>query len=66
MKVNGKQQPLKDLKNPDLRSLLDLFDIKAATVAIEINGQVVSKQKWNEVKLNEEDHIEVIRFVGGG
>lgn len=66
MKVNGKEHSLKDMKSPDLRSLLDSFDIKNTSVAIEINGQIVAKQDWHKTKLNDDDRIEVIQFVGGG
>jgi sulfur carrier protein len=66
MKVNGEERPLADLKSPDVRSLLELYGINPAGVAIEINGRVIPRQKWNEVKLNNEDRIELIRFVGGG
>lgn len=66
MKVNGEERSLADLKSPDIGSLLELYGIKPAGVAIEINGRVVPRQKWADVKLNGEDRIELIRFVGGG
>lgn len=66
MTVNGKAVPLAELRAPDLSSLLDRFGLKPAAVAIERNGQVVPRDRWAEVVLQDEDRIEIIRFVGGG
>lgn len=66
MKVNGEERSLADLKSPDIPSLLELYGINPAGVAIEINGQVIPRQKWSDVKLKGEDQVELIRFVGGG
>ena len=31
-----------------------------------INGNVVSKENWNDQIINENDEVEVLVFVGGG
>ena len=35
-------------------------------VAVALNGEVVSKSDWGRTTLNEGDHIEVLRAIGGG
>lgn len=36
------------------------------TVAVERNGAIVRRETWPDVKLEQEDRLEIIRFVGGG
>ena len=33
---------------------------------VELNCQIVKKQKYDEVFLKDGDHLEVVNFVGGG
>jgi len=35
-------------------------------VAIEHNGEIVSRTSWPEISLKEGDRIEMVHFVGGG
>lgn len=35
-------------------------------VAVELNQQIVSKAKYGETQLNDNDVLEVVSFVGGG
>ncbi|OEF96185.1 sulfur carrier protein ThiS [Desulfuribacillus alkaliarsenatis] len=35
-------------------------------VVVEHNGQVVECEQWEQIKLQDNDHLEVLRFVGGG
>lgn len=49
-----------------LNRLLDLFSLPKQRVAIELNGDVVSRVDWPTTALGEGDKIEVVHFVGGG
>ena len=66
MIVNGKEISIKELTEPKIEELLKKFNIKNKMVAIEINGKILPKSDWDRHHLNEEDKIELIRFVGGG
>jgi sulfur carrier protein len=33
---------------------------------VEHNGEVVGRQRWPEVNLNDGDRVEIVHFVGGG
>ena len=35
-------------------------------IAVALNGEVVSRSNWNEVKLAEGDRVEVLGAIGGG
>ncbi len=64
MKLNGKFIEL----NYEV-SLLDFlqqnkYDI--SKIAVELNGDIVSKAQYINVVLHEDDTLEVVSFVGGG
>ncbi len=37
-----------------------------ARVAVELNGEILSKTKFNDTIINENDTLEIVGFVGGG
>ncbi len=51
-------------------STLDLLvrelGLQGDRVAIEHNGEIVSRAKWSATALSEQDKLEVVHFVGGG
>ncbi len=66
MIVNGLDFDLQTLKKPDLTELLRHYDLNESRVAVEINGVILKKSDYPGTKLNENDTIEIIHFVGGG
>ena len=62
--LNGEKQQIdSEIK---LDQLLDLFSLPKQRVAVELNRNVVRRQEWSDTALNDQDHIEVVHFVGGG
>jgi len=35
-------------------------------IAVALNGEVVGRTRWNDVKLTEGDRVEVLGAIGGG
>lgn len=35
-------------------------------IAVALNGEVVTRSRWEEVRLGDDDRVEVLRAVGGG
>jgi sulfur carrier protein len=35
-------------------------------VVVEYNDRIVKKDEWDAIILMENDHLEILRFVGGG
>ena len=66
MKVNGKDLILQNLPSHSISSILEFYKLKPETLAIEKNGEIIPKESWKENDLIESDHIEIIKFVGGG
>lgn len=49
-----------------LRGMIDVLGWKGRTLAVEVNQEVVRKDRHDETELREGDAIEVVSFVGGG
>lgn len=67
MTVNGEQRELHD--GATVAEAVDtVFDRPAAArgVAVAVNGEVVPRSSWDEVRLEGSDRVEVLRAVGGG
>lgn len=46
--------------------LLAELKLKPEGVVVELNGKVVNREKYPAEKINENDRLEIVRFVGGG
>ncbi len=64
IQLNGKQFQINTGIN--LNELLNNLKIKMNKVAIEVNGVIIEKGKYQKLKLNENDKVEIVHFIGGG
>jgi len=64
VQVNGEIRDVAD--HSTLSDLVDELSLAPARIAIELNGDVVRRNKWTETVLSEGDRLEVVHFVGGG
>ena len=64
IKINGKLSTIND--NLSLLIFLKKLDIPLKKVAIELNQEIIDKNKLNKIKLRKNDKIEVVHFIGGG
>jgi sulfur carrier protein len=62
--LNGEKKEIE--AEVTLDRLLDLFSLPKQRVAVERNKAVVRKSDWPSTRVNDNDVIEVIHFVGGG
>ena len=62
--VNGKPRALDAAV--DLVTYLTSFGVKLEHVAVGYNGEVIKKEQFAEVKLQDGDILEIVRPVGGG
>jgi sulfur carrier protein len=67
IQLNGQPRTLTELTSPvDLASVITTLGLKADRVAVEHNGEIVSRSKWAEASVNDGDRLEIVHFVGGG
>ena len=64
MKVNGKEILLKEKQT--LSDFLKDNNYNIARIVIELNGEIISKDKYSTINLKDTDVMEVLTFVGGG
>lgn len=64
MKVNGTPVALE--KSLPLYDFLTMRNYDLTTIAVERNGKIIPKAAYKDVLLENEDNLEVVRFVGGG
>lgn len=49
-----------------LSSLLERLGMKSDRVAVELNRDIVPRERWTETQIREGDRLEIVHFVGGG
>ena len=64
IKVNGKIKTITD--HLTLAKLIIDLKIPLNKVAIELNKEIVNKNKINKIKFKNKDVIEIVHFIGGG
>ncbi|MHC4158392.1 MAG: sulfur carrier protein ThiS [Planctomycetota bacterium] len=66
LKINGTEKQFPSGIPATLAELLEQLGVKAATVAAEVDGQIVEPEKFARTKLSDGQSIELVRFMGGG
>ena len=64
IQLNG--NPYEINKGTNLDQLLNKLKIQKNKVAIELNGEIVEKNKYANLILNKNDKVEIVQFIGGG
>ena len=65
--LNGQDRVFSDLTSPStLSSVIQTLGLKADRIALEHNGEIVSRQTWDQAQVSNGDRLEIVHFVGGG
>ena len=65
--INGEERDFADVSSAfTLFALVEKLGMKPDRVAVELNRDIVPRERWSETMLNEGDRLEVVHFVGGG
>jgi thiamine biosynthesis protein ThiS len=64
LQINGEERECDSPKS--LEALLEGLGMKAGRVAVELNRDVVPRERWAETELSDGDRLEIVHFVGGG
>ena len=64
IQLNGVHYEINDGTN--LNELLNKLKIQKNKVAIEVNGEIVEKNKYPNFILSKGDKVEIVQFIGGG
>ena len=63
VKINGTEL---DLAGKTVTQYLETTDYNRSRIAVERNGEIVSKANYDSTVLNDGDIVEIVSFVGGG
>ncbi len=64
IKINGKLSTISD--NLSLFNYVKNLKIPIKKVAIELNQEIVDKNKLHKIRLKNNDKVEIVHFIGGG
>ena len=64
IQLNGKKVLIK--QKLSIINLLKKHKLNKKNVAVEINGKIISKQKYKNKIVKNNDKIEIVHFIGGG
>jgi len=64
IKINGKFSMISE--NLSLSIFLKQLEIPLKKVAIELNEEIIDKNKIGKIILKKNDKIEIVHFIGGG
>jgi len=64
IKLNGKEVQIE--KGSTVSDLLRERKVKPRMVVVELNGEILDRERYGEVRLKEGDEIELVYYMGGG
>jgi|TARA_B100001750_G_C15365332_1_gene524415 thiamine biosynthesis protein ThiS len=64
IKLNGTNQSFTD--DISVSELLEDIKLSLSSIAIAVNGNIISKNEYKKTKLKDMDTVEIVRPVGGG
>jgi thiamine biosynthesis protein ThiS len=67
MHINGEAHTFADVAPQlTLAALVESLAMKPDRVAVELNREIVPRDRWPETLLHDGDRLEIVHFVGGG
>jgi len=64
IKLNSKDKQIED--GSSISDLLNFLDIKPEGIVVEVNLNIIRKEKYRDIVLKDGDCVEIITFLGGG
>ncbi len=64
IRLNGK--PREVGRGLSVRELLEDLDLHPAMVVVELNREILDRDRYDDAPVREGDAIELVHFVGGG
>jgi thiamine biosynthesis protein ThiS len=62
--INGENRDFDNITT--LSELVSHLGMKPDRVAIELNRELIRRDRWPQTKLSDGDQLEIVHFVGGG
>ncbi len=62
--INGEERAFESIST--LGELISQLGMKSDRVAVELNRELVRRDRWTNTPLTDGDELEIVHFVGGG
>ncbi len=59
-------EPQEYLEDLTLDQFILVLNLSRERIAVELNGKVIRRVDWATTKLENNDRLEIVHFVGGG
>ncbi len=67
LQINGEPRTFADVAPQfSLAALIASLNMKPDRVAVELNRDIVPRDRWPQTPLKDGDCLEIVHFVGGG
>ncbi len=62
--INGKKLTLP--RGTTIASFLEDMNLQHKSVVVEVNRDIIDREKFGDIELKDGDEVEIVRFIGGG
>ena len=64
IQLNGRKVELTNKHS--IATLLKKYKIESKKIAVELNGKIINRNKYELIYIKNKDKIEIVHFIGGG
>lgn len=64
IRINGESREFED--SITIQELIQRIQLTSQTIAVAVNSEIVPRSAFEKVRVQDKDHVEIIRAVGGG
>lgn len=62
--INGKEETIED--NMSIAKLLQARNVRPEVVTVELNDEIIHREKYDSVNVKQNDRLEFLYYMGGG
>ena len=64
VRLNGKDREIDS--GLSVRELVESLDLNPKLIVVELNREILSRDRFGEIQVSQGDQVELVHFVGGG
>lgn len=64
VRLNGKDREID--AGLSVRELVESLELNPELIVVELNREILSRDRFGEIQVSEGDQVELVHFVGGG
>lgn len=64
IRLNGKDRDIEE--GLSVRELIESLELNPALIVVELNREILDRERYQETPVGSDDDVELVHFVGGG